>query len=187
MRTPAAKRTPLARISALPALRVSCLWLWLGHACSSPAACSAAMSARSSLWPTTPKTCNSREQGGVSVRFASLRALHCRHTREPAWAPWVARISGLGPDWCRHRCQEQRLRRPIRAFRGSRRRGRDARRRPRAGRSRPMASSPAELEEIVALRLQRPPRRHCCFGPPRATHRRLTRRRQGAWSWRRCS
>jgi hypothetical protein len=28
--------------------------------------------------------CSLREQGGVSLRFASLRALHCGHTREDA-------------------------------------------------------------------------------------------------------
>jgi hypothetical protein len=44
---------------------------------------------------------------------------------------------------------------PVRALRGSRRRGREARRGSRAGRSRPMASAPAELEDAVASRLMK--------------------------------
>jgi len=47
-----------------------------------------------SSWLTTPKTCNPREQGGVSLRFASLRALLCGPTREEGCAPWFARNAG---------------------------------------------------------------------------------------------
>jgi len=48
----------------------------------SPWAWPAAPSTSASLRPTTPKTCNSWKQGGVSLRFASSLALHCGHTRE---------------------------------------------------------------------------------------------------------
>jgi hypothetical protein len=55
-------------------------------------------SARSPPWPTAPKTCKSQEQGGVNVRFASLRALHCRLTRAQCGAPPLAREAGTRWD-----------------------------------------------------------------------------------------
>ena len=55
-----------------------------GGSCPQIARGVAATSARTSSWPTTPKTSISREQGGVILRFASLRALDCGHTREGA-------------------------------------------------------------------------------------------------------
>jgi hypothetical protein len=51
----------------------------------SPGAWPAAPSARASLRPTTPKTCNSLEQGGVSPRFASMCAGLLAAIR--AWQP----------------------------------------------------------------------------------------------------
>ena len=63
----------------------------------SPAARPAAISASSSSWPTTPKTCNSPEQGSVNPRLASWPALLRQLSREVDRAPCLARLGGRCP------------------------------------------------------------------------------------------
>ena len=62
----------------------------------SPISQPSSSSVASTSAPAGTLPCSLREQGGVSLRFASLRALHCGHTREDANVirrpepPWIS-------------------------------------------------------------------------------------------------
>jgi hypothetical protein len=104
----------------------------------SPGARPAATSARSSAWPTTRRPASSREQGGVSLRLASLRALLRQLSREESHAPSFARIGRLSGRRELVRHSDAAGVRACRAKRGSPPRRRHARRRSRAGLLRPL-------------------------------------------------